>query len=102
MLTELAALTPGEYIHIGGDESHSTKKADYIIFMNKVQILSPLLGKKAIGWDEIATANLLPGTGSNNGPRLPMPNWPLNKMHVSFFLLLPMHTSICNTIRPRR
>ncbi len=62
VLTELAALTPGEYIHIGGDESHSTKKADYIIFMNKVQDIVASLGKKAIGWDEIATANLLPGT----------------------------------------
>lgn len=62
VLTELAALTPGEYIHIGGDESHSTKKPDYIKFINRVQEITASLGKKAIGWDEVATATLQPGT----------------------------------------
>ncbi len=61
VLTELAALTPGEYIHIGGDESHSTKKPDYIYFMNKAQDIVASLGKKAIGWDEMATAKVLEG-----------------------------------------
>lgn len=62
VLTELAALTPGEYIHIGGDESLSTKKNDYIYFINRVQGITASLGKKAIGWDEVATATLQPGT----------------------------------------
>lgn len=62
VLTELAALTPGEYIHIGGDESLVTKKPDYIFFINKVQDIVASLGKKVIGWDEIATATLQPGT----------------------------------------
>ena len=62
VLTELAALTPGEYIHIGGDESLVTKKPDYIHFINKVQEIVASLGKKVIGWDEIATATLQPGT----------------------------------------
>lgn len=61
VLTEIAALTPGEYIHIGGDESHSTKKEDYIYFMNRVQEIVESLGKKAIGWDEFATAAVKPG-----------------------------------------
>jgi len=57
---ELAALTPGPYIHIGGDESHSTKREDYIPFINKVQDIVIAHGKQVIGWDEIAIATLKP------------------------------------------
>ena len=58
---ELAALTPGPYIHIGGDESHSTKREDYIPFINKVQDIVLAHGKKVLGWDDIAIASLKPG-----------------------------------------
>src|SRR5882757_1593689 len=34
VIGEIAALTPGPYIHIGGDESHSTSDADYQAFVN--------------------------------------------------------------------
>src|SRR5204862_6123991 len=37
VIRELAAITPGPYIHIGGDEAHSTKKPDYIKFVAKIQ-----------------------------------------------------------------
>jgi len=57
---ELAALTPGEYIHIGGDESHVTKIEDYIPFVNRVQDIVAAHGKKVIGWDEIALSTLKP------------------------------------------
>lgn len=59
---ELAALTPGEYIHIGGDESHVTPMKDYIPFINRAQKIVEKHGKKVIGWDEIAHAELLPNT----------------------------------------
>ena len=59
---ELASLTPGEYIHIGGDESHVTPLEDYIPFINKAQNIVEKHGKKVIGWDEIAHADLLPNT----------------------------------------
>ena len=59
---ELAAITPGPYIHIGGDESHATKKEDYIPFVSKVQPIVTKYGKKVIGWDEIALSTLQPGT----------------------------------------
>jgi hexosaminidase len=62
VIRELAALTPGAYIHIGGDESHATKKEDYIPFITKVQNIVIANGKQAIGWDEIAIAGLKPGT----------------------------------------
>lgn len=62
VIGELAALTPGPYIHIGGDESHATKKEDYIPFVNRVQEIVKKHGKLVIGWDEIALSRLLPNT----------------------------------------
>lgn len=59
VMRELAALTPGPYIHIGGDESHVTTHDDYVYFVNKVQDIVKKHGKKIIGWDEIANANLI-------------------------------------------
>ncbi|MCB0651113.1 MAG: beta-N-acetylhexosaminidase [Saprospiraceae bacterium] len=62
VFTELAALTPGAYIHIGGDESHVTPLKDYIPFINRAQEIVEKQGKKVMGWDEIAHAKLLPNT----------------------------------------
>jgi hexosaminidase len=62
VIRELSSLTPGPYIHIGGDESHATKKEDYIPFINKVQPIVTKYGKKVIGWDEIALSTLQPNT----------------------------------------
>ena len=59
---ELAALTPGPYLHIGGDESHVTKLEDYIPFINRTQDIVTAHGKQVIGWDEIALATLKPNT----------------------------------------
>jgi hexosaminidase len=61
VVKELAAITSGPYIHIGGDESHSTKREDYIPFINKVQDIVISHGKKVMGWDDIAIASLRPG-----------------------------------------
>ena len=62
VIREVAALTPGEYVHIGGDESHATKKKDYIPFINRVQEIVSSHGKKVIGWADISAAKLKPGT----------------------------------------
>ena len=59
---ELTALTPGPYLHIGGDESHVTKLEDYIPFVNKVQTIVASVGKQVIGWDEIALSTLKPNS----------------------------------------
>ena len=58
---EISAITPGPYFHIGGDESHVTEKSDYIYFVERVQDIVSKYGKTSIGWDEVATAKLLPG-----------------------------------------
>ncbi|OZM73502.1 beta-N-acetylhexosaminidase [Amycolatopsis antarctica] len=58
VLGELAAITPGEYLHIGGDEAHATTEEDYRTFMGKVLPLVEKHGKKVTGWHEIAQADL--------------------------------------------
>lgn len=58
VLRELAQMTPGPYLHIGGDEAAATKKADYIAFINRFKEIVEANGKKMIGWEEIAQANL--------------------------------------------
>ncbi|WP_461109274.1 family 20 glycosylhydrolase [Tessaracoccus terricola] len=56
---QIAAMTPGEYIHIGGDESHVTPHDDYVLFVqNTIDIIRDL-DKKAIGWSEISAADTL-------------------------------------------
>jgi hexosaminidase len=58
---ELAALTPGPYIHIGGDETLTLQQADYVRFIERVQGIVEKHGKRVIGWEEIAQARLTPG-----------------------------------------
>ncbi len=62
VIRELAALTPGPYIHIGGDEAHSTPKADYLAFVTRVQEIVHAHGKQMIGWEEISQIQLAPDT----------------------------------------
>jgi hexosaminidase len=54
VIDELAAMTPGPYLHVGGDEAQSTTAADYSTFENKVLPLVAAAGKTAIGWHDIA------------------------------------------------
>jgi len=61
VIAELAALTPGPYLHIGGDEAQSTNLVDYIYFFQRVQPIVEKFGKQVVGWEEIAQAKLLPG-----------------------------------------
>ena len=58
VLRELAEMTPGPYLHIGGDEAEVTKKEDYIVFINRFKEIVNGLGKQMIGWEEISQADL--------------------------------------------
>ncbi|GAB3175792.1 beta-N-acetylhexosaminidase [Telluribacter humicola] len=62
VVRELAALTPGPFLHMGGDESHVTPMKDYIPFINRVQDIVQKHGKRMIGWDEVTNAKLKPST----------------------------------------
>ncbi len=58
VVREISSISPGPYFHIGGDESHVTKKNDYIYFVEKVEKIVQKYGKRMIGWDEVATADI--------------------------------------------
>ena len=58
VVRELAALTPGPYLHIGGDEPHSTDPDEYRTFVERVQSIVRAHGKRMLGWEEVAKARL--------------------------------------------
>ena len=62
VVREISALCPGPYFHIGGDESHSTDRDDYIKFIERVQTIVKGYGKSVIGWDEISGAKMEEGS----------------------------------------
>jgi len=63
VLGELAELTPGRYLHVGGDEALGTPAADYELFLQRVTDLVAGLGKIPVAWHEAgAAARLAPGT----------------------------------------
>lgn len=62
VIGQLAALTPGPYLHIGGDEAQSTVPADYAAFVDRVQQIVAAHGKQAIGWHDVVNATPLPST----------------------------------------
>ncbi|WEO97260.1 beta-N-acetylhexosaminidase [Streptomyces sp. FXJ1.172] len=57
VVRELAALTPGRYLHIGGDEAHSTSHDDYVTFMDRVQPIVAKYGKTVMGWHQLTGAH---------------------------------------------
>lgn len=61
VLGELAELTPGRYLHIGGDEALSTPAADYAAFMDRAQQVVGRHGKTVVAWHQLATARPAPG-----------------------------------------
>lgn len=56
VIGEVAGLTPGPYVHIGGDEAQSTTDADYKRFFTRVLPMVEDNGKRALGWHEYAKA----------------------------------------------
>ncbi|PCE64936.1 family 20 glycosylhydrolase [Sediminicola luteus] len=60
VIGEIAAITPGPYFHVGGDESHVTKKKDFLYFIERVQKLVSKHDKTLVGWDETVQANIDP------------------------------------------
>ncbi|HEY3924029.1 MAG TPA: family 20 glycosylhydrolase [Acidothermaceae bacterium] len=59
---ELAKLTPGPYIHIGGDEAASTSASDYASFMTRAAQVVKADGKTPMGWEDFASATLPAGS----------------------------------------
>nr|WP_245719208.1 beta-N-acetylhexosaminidase [Micromonospora rhizosphaerae] len=54
VLGEVAALTPGPWLHIGGDEAFKVRPEAYARFVERVQRLVADTGKTVVGWHQIA------------------------------------------------
>ncbi len=75
ILDDLTALTPGPYLHIGGDEALGTPREHYDAFLTDVSGRVTARGKIPITWHEAGeTAGLAPGTiGQYWGFSVPTP-----------------------------
>ncbi len=62
VVREIAAITPGPYFHVGGDEVEALTHEQYARFIERVQTIVHRYGKKMIGWEEITKARLAPTT----------------------------------------
>jgi hexosaminidase len=56
----LAAMTPGAYLHVGGDEARSTQPDEYAALVRAAAGDVTAAGKRVVGWQEIAAAAPLP------------------------------------------
>jgi hypothetical protein len=69
VVREIAAITPGAYFHVGGDEVKTLTPEQYVRFIERMQEILQAHGKQMIGWDEVAPARLLPTTLVSIGGR---------------------------------
>ena len=62
IVREIAAITPGAYFHIGGDEVETLTRDQYAAFVERAQDIVTRHGKRMIGWEEIYKGRLRPTT----------------------------------------
>jgi hexosaminidase len=60
VVREIAAITPGPFFHVGGDEVKLLTDQQYTHFIERVQDIVNRHGKRMIGWEEIYKAHLKP------------------------------------------
>lgn len=60
VVREVAELTLGPYLHLGGDESLSTTDDDFLYFIQRATAIAARHGKTLIGWHEMGRSRALP------------------------------------------
>jgi hexosaminidase len=65
VFSQLAAMTPGRYLDVGGDESYSTSGPDFDYFTTRVIALVHDLGKSTMGWN-LSYANETSSLGNDD------------------------------------
>jgi hexosaminidase len=60
VIREVAALTPGPFLHLGGDECLSTTDEDFAAFVREAARTVAEYGKTPVGWHEMGKAEGLP------------------------------------------
>jgi hexosaminidase len=58
VLGQLAAITPGPYLHIGGDEATAMTPEAYAKVVGRAQAVVSAHGKTLVGWHQVAGASL--------------------------------------------
>ncbi|MCF2526165.1 beta-N-acetylhexosaminidase [Yinghuangia sp. KLBMP8922] len=61
VIGQIAALTPGPYLHIGGDEALTLSAERYKVFMDRAQTIVEKHGKRVMAWHQLAGAAPVPG-----------------------------------------
>ena len=59
---DLAAMTPGAYLHIGGDEALEMRAEDYVALVGTAVAAVDAAGRSVVAWQEAAAAPLPPGS----------------------------------------
>jgi len=72
VVREVAARTPGPWFHIGGDEVETLSEDAYAAFVGRMAGIVRSHGKRMVGWDEVALADVEEGTAI----QLWRPVWP--------------------------
>lgn len=72
VVREIAALTPGPFFHVGGDEVERLTPEEYNAFIERMDGIVRSHGKRLVGWDEVAMAEL----GPESLVQLWRPLWP--------------------------
>lgn len=63
VVREVAEMTPGPYLHLGGDESLTLSAEDFARFVTRASRIGAASGKTVIGWHEMGqSGELAPGT----------------------------------------
>ncbi|MDQ0576242.1 beta-N-acetylhexosaminidase [Agromyces albus] len=60
VIRQLAALTPGPYLHLGGDEVFGYTEEEYTYFMELTSRVAEDEGKTVVGWQEVGASDALP------------------------------------------
>ncbi|MFE1550073.1 family 20 glycosylhydrolase [Streptomyces sp. NPDC058718] len=62
VIRSLSELTPGRFIHVGGDEAFGLTSSEHAAFVERAARLIRAAGKEVVGWQEAARAQLPSGS----------------------------------------
>lgn len=62
VLGDVAAMTPGQHVHVGGDEVPAMAPEEYAWFVRTAHDVVRAAGKTPVGWQEVAGAGVDAGT----------------------------------------
>ncbi|WP_250448416.1 family 20 glycosylhydrolase, partial [Actinotalea sp. C106] len=62
VLGDVAAMTPGPWVHLGGDEALASDPEEYRVLVNRAAEILRAAGKEVVGWQELARLEPGPST----------------------------------------